>query len=278
MSETTIPKERSHRFEAADANEAVEGLKGLQRELGPKAGVVFETFGRAVAIIGTCLDTSLYNRVIGFDAELIDQLDEVIAFYRAHELPTRFDLIPELGSTDLTNALRSRGFKKSTKPIFSNQMVYCKPRQDIPEPGEGVTIREVDVNDAALLGRVHAEGLTYPSPIREYLGLQLKERIGQPDAYGFLALVDGEPAASGLLSVVDGMGYLGHASTKPEFRGRGAQTALINARQRKACALGCDHVVTFSLPGSASQRNVQRCGFIIAHELDIWMDIEVERE
>ena len=178
----------------------------------------------------------------------------------------------------MASALSQRGFQIRTKPIFSNIMLFRTPTQSIPDLPDGVTIRKVAGEEAELFGATHAAGLTYPSETSELLGLQLLSRLQDPDAHGFLAEIDDQPVATGLLSVTDNIGYFGHASTKPEFRGRGCQTALIYIRMAFAASLGCSHVVTFAVPDTSSERNVQRCGFDIAHRLEVWMDIEVDRE
>lgn len=278
MLESTIPLELTHRLEAADAREVAIGLQGLAQRLGDEAGVAVGRFGRAVAVVCQCLETSLYNRVIGFDAEALDRIDEIIAFYRDRNVPPRFDIVPELVTDEIASALRKRGFEERTKPIFSNLMMAAAPRSDIPDPPAGIAIREAPREKAALIGTTHAAGLEYPSPAREYLGWQLEARLEDPTACGFLAEIDRRPAATGMLLVTDRIGYFGHASTVHRFRGRGCQTALIQARLKKAAELGCDHVVAFPVPETASHRNLVRCGFELAHRLQIWMDVDADRE
>ncbi len=278
MKRQTISNNLSDRLEAADAREAVAGLRGLANLRADHAGVTIRTFGRAVAIICPSLPTSLYNRVIGLDQQGLPYLDEIIVLYRAHDLPCRFDIVPDHGSNAMASALSQRGFQIRTNPIFSNIMLFRTPTKSIPDLPDGVTIRKVSADEAELLGSTHAAGLTYPAETSDMLGLQLQSRLCDPDAHGFLAEIDDQPVATGLLSITDNIGYFGHASTKPEFRGRGCQTALINTRMAFAASLGCSHVVTFAVPDTSSERNVQRCGFDIAHRLEVWMDIEVDRE
>lgn len=278
MKHESISKKLCDRLEAADAREAVAGLRGLASLRAEYADISSRVFGRAVAIVCPCLPTSLYNRVIGFDEQTLPFLDEIIDGYRVHELPCRFDIVPDHVSDTLQSALRERGLQIRTKPVFSNLMLYRIPTQSIPDPPEGVSIRQATSGEAQLLGNTHAAGLTYPPETCDMLGLQLQSRLSDPDAYGFFAMVDGEPVATGLLSITDNIGYFGHASTRPQFRGRGCQTALINARMARAASLGCTHIVTFAVPDTASERNVKRCLFDLAHRLEVWMDIDVDRE
>ena len=74
----------------------------------------------------------------------------------------------------------------------------------------------------------------------------------------------------------EGGGYLGYAGTAPEHRGKGAQSALLAARIRRARELGCDAVFTETgeqLPDrpSASYRNILRAGFEELYVVPNWL-------
>ena len=77
--------------------------------------------------------------------------------------------------------------------------------------------------------------------------------------------MDAEPAATGELRIAAGMGWLTGDATLPQFRCRGAQGALQRARLELAGKAGCDLAVTESLPGSPSERNMERHGFRIVY-------------
>jgi ribosomal protein S18 acetylase RimI-like enzyme len=86
----------------------------------------------------------------------------------------------------------------------------------------------------------------------------------------YLARVDGEPAGAALLTLDEDIGYLANASTLPEYRGRGVQTALIARRIGDAAACGCDTVCSGAAFGSVSQRNLQRAGLHVAYTKAVW--------
>lgn len=89
--------------------------------------------------------------------------------------------------------------------------------------------------------------------------------LGLPDAWAFLASVDGEPAGGGMLGLVEGVALLSGASVLPRFRGRGLQKALIAARLAFARDRGCDIACASTAPGTASQRSYEVCGFRVAY-------------
>jgi len=60
------------------------------------------------------------------------------------------------------------------------------------------------------------------------------------------------------------------ASTLPESRRRGAQSALLRDRLQLARNSGCSIAMMGAAPGSQSQRNAQKNGFEIAYTRTKW--------
>ena len=77
----------------------------------------------------------------------------------------------------------------------------------------------------------------------------------------FVAEVDGQAAATGALHLQDGIAALHGTATRPDFRRRGAQSALLAFRLHWAAQAGADLATVFVTPGSPSERNVTRAGF-----------------
>ncbi len=87
-------------------------------------------------------------------------------------------------------------------------------------------------------------------------------RIADPGVEIFGAFEGSSPVAVGLLIPDGEWAYLGGAGTDPEKRGRGAQTALIRARVRRAAELGARRCACETNNAvSISLRNLRRCGF-----------------
>ncbi|WP_205752614.1 GNAT family N-acetyltransferase [Cryptosporangium phraense] len=81
----------------------------------------------------------------------------------------------------------------------------------------------------------------------------------------YLARLDGTPAGGGSMHVVDGIAQLTGAGTRPEFRRRGVQSALLGARLTDAAKAGCDVAVVVVQPGSRSHQNAARHGFEVLY-------------
>ena len=72
-------------------------------------------------------------------------------------------------------------------------------------------------------------------------------------------------AGGAALAIHRGVCGLFGASTLPNFRNRGVQTALLDSRISWAVERGCDLAVSIAQPGSVSHRNIERAGFRVAY-------------
>lgn len=86
----------------------------------------------------------------------------------------------------------------------------------------------------------------------------------------FAASMSGTLAATGVLAMHEGIALLAGASTRPAWRRRGAQSALLAARLRHARQAGCDLAMICARPGSDSHRNAERRGFRVAYTRIKW--------
>ena len=90
--------------------------------------------------------------------------------------------------------------------------------------------------------------------------------VGRPGWWCYVAYDGDAPAGAGALYVHEQVGWLGLGATLPEFRGRGAQSAILAARIEEARRIGCTAVTTETGEledgrPSSSYRNIVRAGF-----------------
>lgn len=88
----------------------------------------------------------------------------------------------------------------------------------------------------------------------------------------------GEPAGCGALYVAGRIGYLDWGATRPDYRRRGSQTALLGARLHAAGKAGCNTIVTMTgeaVPGDTQQSysNILRAGFTEAYLRENWVPL-----
>jgi GNAT superfamily N-acetyltransferase len=100
---------------------------------------------------------------------------------------------------------------------------------------------------------------------RDRLTQELLDFGRTPGLVRYLARIDRQPVGEAALRLDcdSGLAQLAGAGTLPAFRGRGVQKALVQRRLADARAEGCDLAVVTTAPGTRSQDNVMRRGFVL---------------
>jgi len=95
--------------------------------------------------------------------------------------------------------------------------------------------------------------------------------IGRPGWQSFAVFDGATIVAVASLHVVDNAGHMFAGATLPEYRGRGAQSALIAARIEAAWSAGCDAVIAEAAAAdNPSLHNQQRAGLRSCYERQHW--------
>jgi GNAT superfamily N-acetyltransferase len=230
-----------------------------QRTLHPTSNAMNEPIAGGCAIYAG--DASPLNRAVGIGMAgpvTAADLDHLEALYREKNAPPRLELCP-LADESLLDALRPRAYH-----VDEYHMVLVRPLDKAagvaPVP-LGVRIAPAAPSDADLWIRTVAQGFDASSePDASTIG------IAAPNFYAsnatcYLAWVDGVPTGGGAMYIHEGVAEFGGASTRPEFRRHGIQSALLRARLQSARERGCEFAIVLTNPGTDSQRNVERAGF-----------------
>ena len=206
------------------------------------------------------------NRVIGLgmhdpvSQSLVDDLQEFYAQYNAIPM---IDFCPYADPTFIEQVGIHR------YGLLKHYQVYVRalPADDFqPTISHGVSIEQA--HDEALWVKTVAQGFTERDIVPDDVMSNVLSHIAfqRQDTHCFQAIVDGEPAGGGALSVREhGVAILFSTSTRPAYRQRGVQAALMQARLELAYHLGCDLIMVLAIAGSASERNIQRAGFQLAY-------------
>lgn len=189
-------------------------------------------------------------------------------FFEERGAPVMHEISP-LADASVLKLLNGRGYR----PVeFTN--VMFRPLQPDEEfalaNNEKIKVRLAQRDEAQLWARTSALGWSEFTELQEImleLGYISVEKEG---GLAFLAELEGEAIATGVLCLYGGVALLAGASTIPAGRKQGAQRALLASRLRYAVEHDCDIAMMCALPGSASQRNAERCGFRIAYTRTKW--------
>ncbi len=235
-------------------------------------GIEIKRFGAGAGLMARNMsDYSFFNRVVGLEGSDLTPIDQAIEWFRANGVKGRFDVVPSSLPPAVLKHLSEQGYYQSG----FDTALYGLPGspEDLPPP-PGVTVRQVEREEAELFSHIYVEGFGFSTINREILKTNMQEFFGYPAARFYLALVDDTPAAAALLFLSNGAGYLATAATLKEFRGRGCQQALIAQRMADTLKAGYNLVTAHASFGGASQHNLERLGFRLAYTKAIWVEAE----
>jgi len=202
------------------------------------------------------------NRVVGLGLHgpvTATDLDVIEDFYARRDMPPEIELCP-LVDRSLVDALGQRRYRVAR---FYHLCVRPLPCADAPLRDPVIAVTPVDSTniDAWALDPDVISGVVPDDP---WVALNVVA-FNRPDVTCFLTTVAGEIAGKGALAVRGKLTTLFSASTRPDYRRRGVQRALIAHRLALAGAMGCDLAAVTVVPGADSQRNLERAGFRIAY-------------
>jgi GNAT superfamily N-acetyltransferase len=193
------------------------------------------------------VESRMFNRVL--DLASAEPLDEIAAFYRDTQwwVSDSHGIGPEL---ERRGFVPDYGWMKFSRGIT--------PR----EAQSDLHVERVAPERAADFARVVVGGYDLPDPLQPLCA----NVVGRPGWSCYVAYDGDAPAGAGALYVQEGLGWLGFGATLSEFRGRGAQSAILAARIEDARQHGCSTVVTETGEleegrPSSSYRNILRAGF-----------------
>jgi GNAT superfamily N-acetyltransferase len=211
------------------------------------------------------------NRVRGLGIEELAtdaMVDEILHLFRSRGIKRfSFHLAPCPQSDLIAGWLKERGFKLHHR--------YCKLIRDTATPppvSSEFQIKRIGKADAATFARLFSEMFAWPADLIPWIVAS----VGAPGLSHYLALDGDRAVATGLIYVNGSCGSMGWAGTLTPYRRRGAQSALIAARVKRAAELGAKWVVCETLEPrrgrpSGSYRNLLRQGFEQAYLRPIWV-------
>jgi GNAT superfamily N-acetyltransferase len=257
--------ELARRIELAEAHAAVEGAETLGR-LRPGSGAAIERIAGGFAVY--CGANSPITQAVGMGlsgAVSEEEFDRLEKFYRNRGEPVRVETCP-LADHSFIEQFGKRGYRVTE---FSNVMVFpldaANGAQASPGPPAGMSIEKIGHEQIDLWTLTVSQGFAEHFPVTQEILEVMKMFALGPSAECYLARIDGKVAGGATLAIRNGVAGLFGASTLPEFRARGVQTALLHTRLARAAEAGCDLAVSLALPGSTSQRNIVRQGFNVLY-------------
>jgi len=186
------------------------------------------------------------------------EFDRLEEFYFSRNEPVRIETCP-LADPTLFEFYKDRGYHVTE---FSNVMARPLENSAVPTPtAPGVDIRLATPEELDLWVLTVAQGFAENYPVTHELLCVMKLFALRPDVLCYLACIEKRVVGGATLGLRGRIAGLFGASTLPDFRKRGVQTALLHARLQRAAESHCALAMSLAQPGSRSQRNITRFGF-----------------
>ena len=195
-----------------------------------------------------------------FTSEVVDRIE---SFYRERKAPSQVDLTP-LHRPEVFEMFKERGYAIAE---LNNVLIRkLEVGEEFPSPPKGCEVRRSHPDEADITGTI-VETAFFPDGAPEGFGGLIAPLYQMDSALAFVATIDGKPVACGTGLVISEhkVFALCGAGTIAEYRARGLQTALLQARMSEAVKAGCEYAVVVTQGGTTSQRNAERLGFRVAY-------------
>ena len=262
MKKLDLNVELARRIEIAEARAAADAAESLRKSR-PESGAAVEQVAGGYAVY-TGANSPITQAVgVGLDGEVsAEEFDRLEKFYRSRNEPVHIETCP-LADESVFQLYRKRCYRVTE---FTNVMARSVERGvRSAEPQDSVTVDKVAAGQIDLWTLTVSQGFAEQHPVTQELVEVMRMFAQAASTECYLARVDGKIAGGGTLALREGLAGLFGASTLPAFRNRGVQTALLNARLARAAEAGCDLAVSLARPGSTSQRNIVRLGFVVLY-------------
>jgi GNAT superfamily N-acetyltransferase len=196
-----------------------------------------------------------------------EELDRIEAFYLEHSAPVQVDVTPATHPS-VTAILRDRGYRMEG---HTSVLMLDVGNEDFRHAAPEVILRWAAEADCDRWVDTVAQTFYVSEP-----GEERRRNIAcvfhAPHALNVMASVNDRLAGvAGCMIPHDGsMAVLYASCTLPEFRRMGIHREMLRLRIAAAAGAGCGSVLATALPGSDSERNLERCGFEACYVKTTW--------
>ncbi len=207
-----------------------------------------------------------------FDAARVDERIRAVRAWFREQGRERFTWW--VGTSATPGDLEERLLGEGAEP-WEDDVIVSMLATEPPPPVEGVEVHRVERFEEFVLAREIAWGAAefdeqQEHEFRESLPQRWEERRRADTGAEYLAYLDCEPVAAGEMVFLPFAGFLSGASTKADYRGRGAFRALVRARWEEAARRGTPALMVGA--GRMSRPILERIGFRAVAEQHVLLD------
>lgn len=259
-------KELSRRLERTEAQANADFVEA-RASMEPESGAAWLDISGTYAMYDGAESPLTQTFGLGLFSDSFEKdLEKAEGFFIARGAPVFHEVSP-MTDASLLGVLSDRGYQ----PIELTSVMYRELAGYSHTADAKFTIRIVDAQEADVWARTAAAGwATEFEGIEDFMFRMGRLTVKAKRTKPFLVELDGSPVAAGGFGIYDDICILAGASTVPEARRQGAQSALLSARLDYGREKGCLLAMMCAAPGSQSQKNAQKNGFKIAYTRIKW--------
>lgn len=227
------PAERLERLALEELHAAAPGP--VRERMGLRSEVV----GTALVSVASGEPSILWNRAIGLGMGAPagpGDLQRIRGIYEEAGVSRFFlHLHPRAKPPELYEWMASAGLEKAR-----GWMKFERDASMPPDVRTDLRVARIGPERAPDFGRIVAGAFDFT----EAAGEAVAALNGRPGWHQFMSFDGDEPAGTGVLFINEGLGWLDLGATRPEFRGRRSQQAILAERIRFAAEAGCHTLFT----------------------------------
>jgi GNAT superfamily N-acetyltransferase len=217
--------------------------------------------GDALCSVSATEPSILINRVLGIGSKATptrEQLDEIQGLYRDAGVSRFFlHILPQELNPETEELLTDAGFRR-----HRGWMKFTRDAAEVDAVDTELTIRQIGPEEAANFAGIVAPAFDIGPAFEPALAALAND----PDWHLYMSFDGTRPAGTGGLYIHGKNAYMDWGATHRDFRRRGSQTAILNARIRHALDAGCTTIATMTGEAVAgdpqhSYSNILKRGF-----------------
>lgn len=253
-------------FELIESAAWTDFYRSALPEIIRKYGVKIFPVGGVSGTIASKIDILVFNRVVGLGIkEPIDEriIDIILNKIDANQVKRFFIQIhPEVYSDQLKRLLVLHDFYH-----YNNWVRLVRDNSPAEKGKTSLVIRKISKSDGNYFGKIVVEAFNWPSELAEWVAAL----VGRKNWYHYLALEKEIPVATAAFYHSGEYAWFDFAATHPDFRGKGAQSALLARRIEDCRELGVIKIIVETAEQTPeneapSYRNVLKAGFKEAYK------------
>jgi GNAT superfamily N-acetyltransferase len=193
--------------------------------------------------------------------ETADQLiEQIIAYFKARDLPATIFVSPACTPTDLGDRLLKRGFQKNEPEEAWLVFTELLGRR-LPPTRPEIKVKPITKQQTGLFVSTMMAAFEIPDFFAPYLIGLTEPSVGLPTVCHYLAWLDGQPVGTASLVCYGQLGTLGGVGVAPAYRTRGVAINLVLKVFSDAQTRGLDTILIQTDAATPLERLLRIHGF-----------------